>query len=291
MNLRARRLCWGCLVISPFVISSCQTPDAVSKFAQQASLDVAKGPAVFNDLTDSCNRRVQGDAPITPAWNDPPGSASIAQGCLKYADDAKSLNADSDVLKNYFDALHQVAAFGTTSADKSGGGGSSGSSSKKATPEAAKNLQYGSSLASLTGKLLTEHYQRSHLRQIVRDADPAVTAIADALAHTAEKQYSEELQLEQEDLTDHFIAFQNVSSAKNDPALYLLNYVYRNQIADITARRHSEEAYVAAMQKIRDGYHELATGNDKLGLKDLEAEADRYSSELQELGSQIAKKF
>lgn len=270
------------------LVYSCQTPDAMAKFAQQAADDIAKGPAVFNDLTASCERRTVGNAALRPAWETTDAPAAVSPQCSEFSTQSRPVLADSDALRNYFQALKEVASFGSAG-EKSARGGAGGG--PKNPPALAENLADASSLAQLTGKLVGERYQRKHLKQIVQQADPDVAAITTALQQIARKQYGDELRLEQEDLTDRFIAFQKKGDADNPAILYSLNYIYRREISDIDQRRASANAYMDALAKVRAGHHELASGNDKLGLKELEAAADRYSAELEQLGNIISKKF
>lgn len=283
---------------APFAVSvllltvflwSCQTPEAVSKFAQQAADSLQRTPAVFNDLAASCDRRVASQGELTPAWetNSPPPS-SAASACAEISEQSKGFLVESDVLQNYFVALKEVAAFGSAEKKDGAAGGDSGA---KKPPALAANLENASDLARITGKLAGERYQRKHLQQIVASANPDVQAITASLETNARKRYGDELRLEQENLTDHFIAFGKKGDANNPAILYSLNYIYVRELADIHQRRASADAYADAMAKIRAGHNELASGNDKLGLKDLEAAADRYSAELQQLGGIISKQF
>jgi hypothetical protein len=287
------RAAWAIAALA-LLITSCQNPESVAKFADESAEAIGKGPAIFADLGDSCFRRHTLDAPLTAAWEPQPPIGDISS-CNDLHEQAKALTTESSALQRYFKAMSGLAAFGEPakkSDSDSASSASSAASSVQTNPsQASTDLSIAAALVNLTGKAILEKQKRSHMVKFLQDADPDVQALTQALQNAIEKQYPQVLTEEQKDTEDHYFAFGKTDARNNPALLYLLNRSYREEMSEIKRRSDAAKAYAQALAKIREGHHALATDTKRVDVKQLEATISAYAADIKSLAAQISKVF
>jgi hypothetical protein len=286
------RAAWAIAALA-VLATSCQNPESVATFADESAAALGKGPAIFEDLSDSCLRRHTLNAPLTPAWGQqsPIGDVSA---CNELSDQAKALTTVSSALRQYFEAMHSLAAFGETvkKSDVASSAAGTAATAAQTPPSAAStSLSVAADLVTLTGRAVLEKQKRSHMEKFLRDADPDVQALTQALQSAIEKQYAQVVTEERKDTEDHYFAYGKTDALNNPALLYLLNRSYREEMREIKRRNDSAKAYADALSKIRDGHHALATDNKKIDVKQLEATVNSYASDIKNLVVEISKAF
>jgi hypothetical protein len=188
-------------------------------------------------------------------------------------------------LQHYFEALHDLAAFGSAKKDDSSPKKSSAAAKKPSTT--SKQLQATSDLTQLIGHLTTERYQQSHLIKILRAADPDVAAITEMLEQTASTQYKQELGVEEKDTQDVYFRFGKTDARQNTALLFLLDRSYRDDMDNIAKRRREADAYTAGLSKLREAHHQLTVDAGSHDRKKLFSEAYDYGGQLETLGEDV----
>jgi hypothetical protein len=145
----------------------------------------------------------------------------------------------------------------------------------------AANLSYtqitsAGKLASLVTRAFTEGYQRRHISEYLRTADPAVADITQGL-DLVTKTYLDFLHEEQQTTTARY---QSVGDGTRDAVLFLLNHSYSEDIAEISRRRAAATAFRDALKDIREGHHQLLVNAKHLSAKQLSVALEPYTSKL-----------
>ncbi len=136
---------------------SCGSGEAVASFAEKSKGALHQGEAIYKDIPESYARGVCDRQDLTGNFKDPsPASACVAsEGAQR--EDLEVARAERDglieiskVLTNYFDALQQLAAFGTSSGKKESEGGDA---AKSKAETAAKQAKFDAGAAGAAGQL------------------------------------------------------------------------------------------------------------------------------------------
>lgn len=264
----------------------CASPEAIGGFADAAQKALAGGAPLFNDLHDSCVRRetARPAAPILPLFV-PPGSKlappkdppSVA-ACARFATESQGLTQISDVLTAYFRAIQQLSAFNTSTVSTA----NTNTATNAATIAglSATQIDSVSKLADFVTRMFTESYQRGHLLEYARTADPQVKDVTEGL----EKVTSNYLDLLQEEQQTMMARYQTVAdSDQNVAVLLLLNRAYLDDLADIQRHRTAADAYRNALENIRAGHHKIVESAPHMRDKQLSLALDPYTSKLSDL--------
>ncbi len=279
------------VLFSSAVFLSCASPAAISEFAQTAGKALRGGPFLFRDIHESCVRRHRNAAPITPLFLRGRGAAGSEKEeesavCVPFGPQGEALSTASDVLVSYFQAMQQLASFKASTVS---------SPSEKAAQDAGLTAKFTTiqadsvgKLAGLVTQLLTERYQRSKLLHLLREADPAIASVTQAFEDVVSKDYQGLLREEQQGLAARY---QDAGEAGNLAIILLLNRSYTEDMKQLNRRKSAAEAYVRALQQIREGHHELAQNLPHLKAKDVSLALEPYTARLEGLVPALQQGF
>jgi len=281
-------------VLAAFVVSlaGCASPQAIGGFADAAEKALVGGPPLFDDLHDSCVRRnsARPGTPILPLFVPPgsklapPGDPPAIAACARFATESQGLTKISDVLTAYFRAMQQLAAFNTSTVSTANEAAAS-----NAATIAGLNISEILSVSKLSGlvtRVFTASYQRGHLLEYARSADPQVAEVTQAFDRVMAN-YLVLLNEEQQSMT---VRYQTVADRnQNEAVLLLLNRAYSNDLSDIQRHRTAADAYRSALQQIRAGHHEIVQTAPHLSDRQLNLALEPYTSKLKGLLTALQK--
>jgi hypothetical protein len=202
-------------------------------------------------------------------------AAEISGACAVFAKQSEALVRVADVLAAYFRAMQQLASFNTSTI--SGPGETAAQSAAiAATIDSTRAASIGK-LAGLITQAFTDRYQRSRLTKYVQEADPRVTSITQALEDVVSKDYEGMLRTERRAVLRRY---QDVGDQTNGPVTLLLNRAYGEDMTELDKRKASADAFVTALQQIRDGHHALARNANHMDPKQLGVALDPYTGTL-----------
>jgi hypothetical protein len=264
-------------IVGTLLQLGCASPEAVASFAQTSLQAVASGPSIFHDLHDSCARRHENEQPITsrfiPSDSGPPREA--ADDCAVFAKEGDALVGVSDVLAAYLRAMEQLASFDTSTV--SGPGEAAAENAATAANLDSTRAESIGKLASLITQAFTDRYQRSRLTKYVQEADPRVASITQAFEDIVSKDYQGMLRTERRAVARRY---QDVGDPSNTAVILLLNRAYGEDISELDKRKAEADAYVAALQQIREGHHALAQNVNHMDAKQLGSALQPYTGKL-----------
>ena len=269
-----------CLLLS--LLGSCVSPEALKTFADSAQKGLAGGPLLFADMYDACVRRESSrpSLPSLPIFV-PPGSSvaapkepSTVAACARFDEEAKELTRVSDVLTAYFKAMERLAGFNASTV--SAANEMSAENAATAGGLTYTQIMSAGKLANLLTQVATERYQRNHLIRYLREANPEVANITDAL-DTVAKTYISLLDEEQQTLTARY---QSVGDTSQGAVLLLLNRAYSEDLSELHDRRTSADAYREALKNIREGHGKLVENAQHLTAKELNSTLQPYISSI-----------
>ncbi len=281
----------ACAALLLSLSTSCVSPEAIGAFADSAQKTLAGGPPLFADIHNSCVRResARPGSPILPLFvppgskNAPPKDPPALAACARFATEAQGLTKISDVLTAYFRAMQQLSAFNTSSV--SAAGETAVENAGTAAGLSLTQVDSAGKLASLVTRLFTESYQRSHLLEYLRSADPEVANLTEGLDGVA-RNYLDFLQEEQQTITARY---QSVGDVNQKALLLLLNRAYTDDLAQVQGRRDAANAYRDALKDIREGHHQLVKSAQHLSTKELSMSLQPYTSKLDGLLPSLQK--
>ncbi len=205
-------------------------------------------------------------------------SSSENPVCAPFRMQGDALIQASDILSAYFRAMQELASFNTSAVS---------STSQKAGENAGFAAKFNTTqadsvgkLAALVTQLLTERYQRTQLLKLLREADPAIESVTQALEDVVSKDYMSLLREEQQSLTAQY---QNVGDTGNTAMILLLNRSYTEELNQLNRRKTIADAYVRALGQIREGHHQLALNVHHLKSKEISMALQPYTARLQGL--------
>lgn len=277
-----RCLCLFFFILVGFPLS-CTSPAGVSEFARSAQRVLLQSPDIFRDIDGSCGRRHADAAPINPVFMPAKSTGEAASSsenpvCAPFRMQGDGLIQASDILSAYFRAMQELASFNTSAVS---------STSQKAGENAGFTAKFNTTqadsvgkLAALVTQLLTERYQRTQLLNFLREADPAIDSVTQALEDVVSKDYLSLLREEQQSLTAQY---QNVGDTGNTAIILLLNRSYTDELNQLNRRKTIADAYVRALGQIREGHHQLALNVRHLKSKEITMALQPYTARLQGL--------
>jgi len=265
-----------------WLLPSCVTSDAVSKFAGESSQALGQGRSLFEDLKASCMRQQRAGLEIPRDKNgvfDLPAykKAAAVKECRDFAAQQPGLLAALQVLTDYFAALSQLAATGTARAGKEAAANPQAAGTSGLAGDAVKAL---SKLSTFLGQFAAAGYREKHLTQDVKARDQDIQIVTDALVEVVKEKYERQLKREQEALRDQGLS---VLEASNTPALRaLLRDRWLEKVDGLESRKEKAEAFAQALHMVRDGHKKLAEAPN-LRAKDVAATLKQYTDELSAL--------
>ena len=265
-----------CAVVVGLALTGCTTTDEVSKFAANASAALEQGQAVVKDWKQSCIREHLAEAPINEFDS---RQKQAEEQCKGPNDVGTDQLAISKALGSYFTALSQLAA-GTASTVKAK------DEPKALTTSSSSDPQY-KQIIDLVSKWFTEVYTQKKLAEDVAAADGAVGALAEAQAAVVEKEYSKQLDSEQEALRQRYTSFlghvqrtPELKSAEPVVAVLFRDH-WDSDVRALEAKRAAAAAYVEALHKIREGHHALAQKGGRFKADEMSGLLGPFTADIQ----------
>lgn len=228
-------------------LSGCVSPDdaaGLSKLSDQARISL---PRISNDIADTCTRQ-NTLLENTPASERP--STLKALDCKPYQQLAAQISKDQNILLDYFDALGKLAANKPmdydASIDTNTATISANSTLSTSAATAGKDAE---GLMKALADAATRGYREKQLDQLLKDNDPAVQSLTQALKKIITGDYS--LMLSNEGSTlDNFYQGPMAATQPNERLALIL--VQRQYTQDKTALQSREDA-VSSYGKLMDG--------------------------------------
>ncbi len=264
----------------------------MATFADDAQKTLDQGVVLFEDIHESCVRRHEDAALVAPLFVPAALKAASARGaneipqCTAFGLQGDALAKASHVLSAYFHALQQLAAFNSSTV--SDPGQQAAASAALATRLNPVQVDSVGKLAGLVTQLFTERYQQRHLVHILIEADRSITSITQGFEDVVSKDYEGLLREEQQTLAAQY---QGVVDSKAPATTLLLNRAYSEDLNGLKRRRAAAEAYVEALQQIREGHHRLAQSASRLKGRELMAALQPYTEKLEGLLPTLQKGF
>jgi hypothetical protein len=270
--------------------TGCVDSEAVSKFATQAHDALNLGQPVLEDLAGSCVRAHVAEEPMPPDKNklfDPDLRAKAAadSACVGFAQDQPGELAILKVLTDYFGAVSQLAATGSSATGKNSS--SSADVAKKNPGETQNVLKAVDGLAGFLGKVASNGYRERALENALRDQKDNVDAVIAALRDIVQNRYeSNALQMEKQVITR---ADGDLLGANDDAATKALFRVQWQRSMDLIARKQAAaDAFVKALDTMQQGYDALSN-TPSLKTKDVPSLVQPYTDSLSSLIPSIEK--
>jgi hypothetical protein len=270
-----------CFIFIVVACTSCNSPQGVAEFAASAAQAVEQGPPLFRDLYGTCARAWLDRQPVEPVFKGKQPLEQPASTCARFQSEGDALIADSATLGAYFNAIHDLAAFNTSSAK---------APSTTAAAQAASTANLTVSQVNAIGKLgglvtdaATGHYQRSHLSRYLKEANTSVIDAVQAF-ETVARDYEGMLDEERRAVRARY---QDASGAADTAVVLLLNHAYAEDMNDLGRRKAAADAYIAALEQVSEGHQKLASSNARKWGPALEP----YTSKLKKLVPQMQKGF
>jgi len=265
-----------CAVVVGLALTGCTTTDEVSKFAANASAALEQGQAVVKDWKQSCVREHLAEAPISEFDS---SQESAEKACASSNGVETDQLAISKALGSYFTALSQLAA-GTASTAKAKEAPEALTSSKSPSPQYKQ-------IIDLVSKWFTKVYTQKKLAEDVAAADGAVGALAEAQAAVVEKEYSKQLDSEQEALRQRYTSFlghvQRTPELKSaEPVVTVLfRDHWDSDVRTLESKRAAAKAYVEALHKIRDAHHALSQKSGRFKAEEMSGLLGPFTADIQ----------
>jgi hypothetical protein len=286
-----RRLMPAAVLVACLVpATGCVDSEAVSKFATQAHDALNLGQPVLEDLAESCIRAHLAEAPVpADAKNlfDPNLRATAAAdpACAAYAQNQPAELAVLKVLTDYFGAVSQLAATGSTATGKDSS--SSGDEAKKDPGETQDALKAVQGLTGFLGKVASNGYRERALEKALRDQKDNVDAVVAALRDIVQNRYeNNELKRERQVITD---ADADLLTASDDTATKaLLRAQWLHSMELIDKKTAAADAFVKALDTMQQGY-DAVSGARNLKAKDVPGLVQPYTDSLSSLIPSIQK--
>lgn len=261
--------------------SSCVTTDAVTKFASQSCTSLEQGQPILKDLEGSCIRQhlVEQAVPanINEVFNPEAFKMAAADpACAAYASVQPGELAILKTLTDYFNAISQLASTGTSSAK----GDAAGAKKSSAPP---KVIDAVSQLATFLGKAAAGGYEAKHLNGDIRSSDESVATVVDALIEIVQKRYVDnQLVSEEHEITETYKDLLRTQGPSPATAA-LLRAQWEQQVTAIGDRKTTADAWVKALETIKEGHHKLAGEAGSLNAKEIPGIIQPYTDSLKSL--------
>ena len=258
-------------------LTGCALPDAIRQFATTARDSTAQFAPFVQDIADSCERRKLAEHPATEiAISDD----AVKAACKEDSDLTPGLLGAMKVLTNYFNALNSLASDEVVTYDKEIDGVASKLQTAAKFPAPATDAVKG--LAKFLADAVASGYQRKKLADAVKAADKDVATLTDALGRIVGVDYVRDLDNELDTLKNRYIDAMRTTKGDDAVALLLQRH-WRSDLAALQKRRAAAIDFQKAMEKVRDGHHELASRAGQWSAEDLIKELGSYTASIQSL--------
>lgn len=295
-ELRSRQ--WPRRLVSAAAIGCCLVPatgcvesDAVSKFATQAHDALNLGQPVLEDLEGSCVRAHLIKAAVAvPAGTNQlfdenlRSEAANDPECVGYTQAQPGELAILKVLTDYFGALSQLAATGSSATGKDSASSADKAKSNPTQEQSAVAAAQG--LAGFLGKVASNGYRERELVKALQGQKGNVDAVIAALRDIVQNRYEDnQLVREKQEITD---ADGKLLPNADDATKALFRMQWQFSMDEIAKKRAAADAFLKALDKMQQGYDALC-GASSLKAKDLPSLVQPYTDSIQSLIPSIEK--
>jgi len=265
-------------------LSGCTTPDSVSQFCGSATSTLSAARPVFGDMKQSCLREVQSRTEFgsftLPVQEDP--------GCTAIGEKAAGAQAAVAVLSDFYEALNDVASYGTTKAGADAKGLALQTGAAFGAGSTAQNAL--GSIAGIIVSASTARYQQKQLEKDLAAAGGSITQVNDALIKILRDDYIDRLlKSEEQKLNTRYAEFVKLHPSP-EVKLLLDERWYADEKA-LQARRASAKSLIAALDTMSKGTADLSTNAHQLKTRELVAILEPYVGQLKGLVPLIEKGF
>ena len=287
MTVTRARVALICIGILELSLTSCATPDAVSKFCSSAVTTLTAANAVFDDMKLSCLREVNSRQDFgifkPPSQSDPNCAAIGAQ--------AVGAVAAAKILSDYFSAINSLASFGTAKA---------GTDAQNLVTKTGAAVGASSAAQTALGRIAqflvsaaTSGYQQKQLEKDLTKVSENIGAVVNALITIIRDDYIGRLLLsEEQKLADRYLGFVKDNSKTVTPEVkLLLDDRWHADEAALEAKRRSAQRLISALQALAKGFADLAANAHRLKAKEVPGLLAPYVTQLQALIPEIQKAF
>lgn len=255
-----------------FLLSTgCDSNSTVADFSASAKTAVSAGGPIFADFAGTCGREVADRQSFGGFSTD----QTLPAECQAIDQKAQGIEAASEVVLAYFDALNSLASYNTAT---------TGSNFNQALTDANQFAQFDADRKAALGALgqailtiTTSGYQTKHLRDDVVKTDPQLQIVLAALEEsiTGGGLYLDMLANEKSKLAARSKEF--LLENPNSPAVtLLLDQKWNADRRSLLAKENAARAYVAALKAIADGHSNLAKQAKTINEKQLIAVLQPY---------------
>jgi hypothetical protein len=319
LNLTLSSAAWylAFVLIAVCILLSCGSAEAVATFAGTSTKALDQGKAIYKDIPESYARGFCARQDLSGNFRDPsPAASCVPEQGLERQDlevaqkERDGLLQISKTLTDYFDTLQQIASFGATNGsnkkqtpDNSGknkssspGGTGAGAAVKSEAEASAQKAKFSpdeagaaGELAGLLATVFISARLNHHLEENIREADPHIQKVTEALQRIVGADYERLLAQEGKALHNRY---DDVVRNQTSPAIRLLVYNnWRQDIAKVDEQKAAAEAFVAALKEIREGHEKLTQSSNQITAKSLAIAIQPYISKLAALIPVIEKGF
>lgn len=286
------------VVVLTISLSSCFSSDAIATFSGDATKSMELGTEVFDDLPGSVLRRDCAANVEDREFDFKPES----EACIKDAQEQSQLTeakkeredlaAVQKVLIDYFTAIQQLATFGKTDgADKKKDSTEASSSAKnlKTASKAGDTVAAVESLSNIVVRAFSAGYRNRELEKDVKAADASVKIVTTALAEIIQTDYEFYPDDPKGTLLDKEAHRMQDRFKNADTNKLLLRLSWTDRVQKLLDRNNAAQNYVEALEKIREGHHQLAASSGNLKSPQLTTTIQPYISDLQTLITKLQK--
>lgn len=271
------------VVVLALLLTSCTSPDAISKFCGSANATLQSANAVFDDMEQSCLREVNSRAAFgtfgPPVSSDP--------SCTAIGNQALGAKAAAEILSDYFSAINSLALFGTAKeASDAQNLVSKTAAAVGGNPKAQTAL---GAIAQFLTSAATSGYKEKQLDKDLATVSGNITNVVGALTSIVQDEYiNRQLASEEQKLADQYREF---AKGKSPQVILLLDDRWHVDEQALAAKRASAQGLVVALQALSKGFQTLSANTHQLKAKEVPALLDPYVTQLQALIPQIQKAF
>jgi len=279
------RHCSNALVLGSLAVAGCLPPSEVGRFAKSASEATADFPPVAREMYASCLRFEGFKAQRTSGWYD---NESLRMPCASRDTAVAGVLAANKVLSAYFSALAKLADDQFVSADREIGGLAA------IVKKSGLNDAQVDAVAGLTKYLATmaiDGYRRGKIGDAIASQNGNVVLVTTGLRTIISRDYRQILNIESRAANDFYRSAVTENREREPLAAILVLKDRDDRVAELRKRAEAVDAYVRALDAVRDGHQKLYDHRNKLRAKVLAAELRDQSATLERIARQLERAF
>ena len=279
------RHCSKGLVLGSLAFTACLPPSEVGRFAKSASEATAEFPAVAREMYASCIRFEGYKEQRTTGWYD---NQSRLLACASRDTAVAGVLAANKVLSAYFSALAELADDRLVSADRDIGG--LAVIVKKSGLDDAQ-VDAVAELTKYLASAAIDTYRRGKIGDAVASQNGNVVLVTTGLRTIISRDYRQILNIEARAANDFYRAAVTENREREPLAAILVLKDRDERATELRNKTEAIDAYVRALDAVRDGHQKLYDHRSKLRAKILAAELRDQAEELERISRQLEKAF